>query len=184
MGMPAPAYHTRAMLRDIPEDGNRYELVRGELLVTPAPRPLHELVASRLYQALYRYVEEQGLPHYLVGSRSELSWGDDDTEVQPDMFVVPLEEFRALDWERLRHPLLVVEVLSPSTGRHDRFTKRAEYQRRGVPLYWIVDPDQRQAEVWTPTDQFPIVTRERLEWAPPGAPAAFSLALPELFRPL
>jgi len=184
MGMPAPAYYTRAHLRDIPDDGNRYELVRGELLVTPAPRPLHELVTSRLYRALYVYIEQGGLDLYLVSSRSELSWGDQDTEVQPDMFVVPLEEFRTMDWDRLRHPLLVVEVLSPSSVRHDRFTKRAEYQRRGVPLYWIVDAEYRQVEVWTPEDHFPRVERDALSWVPEGAPAPFSLPVQELFRPL
>lgn len=184
MGMPAPAYYTRAMLRDIPEDGNRYELVRGELLVTPAPRIWHEVVTRRVDAAAVAYVEAQRLPFYVIGSRSELSWGDDDTEVQPDLFVAPLEEVRTMDWARLRRPCLVVEVLSPSTTRHDRFTKRAEYQRRGVPLYWIVDPDQRQAEVWTPEDRFPRVEQARLVWAPEGAVVPFTVDLVKLFRPL
>lgn len=98
--------------------------------------------------------------------------------------MVPLTEARTPDWSKLRRPRLVVEVLSPSTARHDRFTKRAEYQRRGVPLYWIVDPDQQQAEVWTPADHFPTVERERLVWEPEGAAAPFTLLLAELFRPL
>jgi Uma2 family endonuclease len=184
MGMPAPAYFTRAMLRDIPEDGNRYELVRGELLVTPAPRLWHEVVTRRLDMLIVKFVEDQRLPFYVVGARSELSWGDEDTEVQPDLFVVPLAEARTLDWSKLRRPHLIVEVLSPSTARHDRFTKRAEYQRRGVPLYWIVDLDQRQVEVWTPEDHFPTVERERLRWEPEGAAAPFTFDLEELFRPL
>lgn len=184
MGMPAPAYYTRAMLRDIPEDGNRYELVRGELLVTPAPRLWHEVVTKRLDLLIVQYVEAEHLQFYVVGSRSELSWGDDDTEVQPDLFVVPLAEARTLDWSKLRRPPLIVEVLSPSTARHDRFTKRAEYQRRGVPLYWIVDLDHRQVEVWTPDDHFPRVERERVTWEPGGAAAPFALDLQELFRPL
>jgi len=184
MGMPAPAYYTRAMLRELPEDGNRYELVRGELLVTPAPRIWHEVVTRRLDALVVAYVEDQRLPLYVIGSRSELSWGDEDTEVQPDLFVVPLTAVRTLDWARLRRPHPVVEVLSPSTARHDRFTKRAEYQRRGVPLYWIVDPEQRQAEVWTPVDHFPAVERERLRWVPEGAAVPFTVELAELFRPL
>ena len=184
MGMPAPAYYTRAMLRDIPEDGNRYELVRGELLVTPAPRLWHEIVTQRIEHALTAYVHASALPFHVVGSRSEVSWGDDDTEVQPDTFVVPIAQARTLRWEQLTDLFLVVEVLSPSTARHDRFTKRAEYQRRGVPLYWIIDLDQRQAEVWTPEDHFPRVERERLRWAPDGAAAPFTLDVEELFRPL
>ncbi|HTO73236.1 MAG TPA: Uma2 family endonuclease [Gemmatimonadales bacterium] len=182
--MPAPAYYTRDMLRDIPEDGNRYELVRGELLVTPAPRPWHEIVTRRLDAALVAFVS-RAQPHLFVfGSRSEVSWGDNDTEVQPDMFVVPLTDARAMAWDRLRDLRLVVEVLSPSTARHDRFTKRLEYQRRGVPLYWIVDPEERVVEIWTPDDHLPRFERERLVWSPAGAEAVFTMALADLFRPL
>ncbi len=184
MGMPAPAYYSRSMLRDIPEDGNRYELVRGELLVTPAPRLWHEIVTQRLEHWLTAYVRASGLPFHVFGSRSEISWGEDDTEVQPDVFVVPLGQARTLKWERLTDLFLVVEVLSPSTARHDRFTKRAEYQRRGVPLYWIVDPEPRRAEVWTPADHFPTVESERLLWAPEGALEPFTLVLADLFGPL
>ena len=183
MGMPAPAYYTRAMLRDLPDDGNTYELVRGELLVTPAPRLWHEEVSARLFEALRAYVRQHPVGH-VVGSRSEVSWGDEDTEVQPDAFVVPVEEAQTLDWARLRHLLLVVEVLSPSSRRHDRFTKRLEYQRRRVPVYWIVDPDEHVVEVWGPDDHFPAFERERLVWHPAGAGAPCILELIDLFRPI
>ena len=81
-----------------------------------------------------------------------------------------------------RDLLLVAEVLSPSTPRHDRFTKRRRYQEARVPLYWIVDGDARQVEVWTPGDAFPRIERGRLVWQPEGAPAPFTLPLQELFR--
>jgi Uma2 family endonuclease len=184
MGMPAPSYFTREMLRDLPDDGNRYELVRGELLVTPAPRLWHEEVSLRLYVALREFVRAGSLPVHVFGSRSEISWGEEDTEVQPDLFVVPVEEARTLDWARLRHLLLVVEVLSPSTARFDRFTKRLEYQRRRVPLYWVVDPDERVVEAWTPDDHFPRFERERLVWHPGDAASPFALELADLFRPI
>ena len=184
MGMPAPLYYTRDMLRDLPEDGNRYELVRGELLVTPAPRPWHEIVVNRLQRALEEYVERQVPLLYVFGSRSEVSWGDDDTEVQPDVFVLPRSEVRTMRYEEMVGLRLVIEVLSPSTARHDRFTKRLEYQRRGVPLYWIIDLDELMVEIWTPTDHFPAFERERLTWQPEGAEFPFAPALAELFRPL
>ena len=85
--------------------------------------------------------------------------------VQPDVFVVPTEQARALDWSAVHDLLLVAEVLSPSTPRHDRFTKRRRYQEAGVPLYWIVDGDGRQVEVWTPGDAFPRIERDRLALA-------------------
>jgi Uma2 family endonuclease len=89
---------------------------------------------------------------------------------------------RALDWSAVHDLLLVAEVLSPSTPRHDRFTKRRRYQEAGVPLYWIIDGDGRQAEVWTPHDAFPRIERDRLVWQPEGAAAPFTMPLQELFR--
>ena len=74
------------------------------------------------------------LGHALLAP-GDISWGP-DTLVQPDVFVVPLEQARTLDWSRIQDLLLVAEVLSPSSARADRFTKRIEYQRRRVPVYW------------------------------------------------
>ncbi len=170
------------MVRALPDDGNRYEVVRGELLVTPAPRPWHEVVAGRLFEAVQAYLREEPVG-YAFGSRSDISWGS-DTLVQPDLFVVPLEQARTLDWSRMTTLLLVAEVLSPSSARADRFTKRLEYQRQGVPLYWIVDPDERQVEVWTPGDSFPAFERGRVLWHPAGARRPFALDLDRLFRPI
>jgi Uma2 family endonuclease len=102
--------------------------------------------------------------------------------VQPDLFVVPLEQARTLDWASMTDLLLVAEVLSPSSRRADRFTKRLEYQRQRVPLYWIVDSDESHVEVWTPGDTFPRFERERLVWHPAEAGTAFELWLPELFK--
>lgn len=107
-----------------------------------------------------------------------------DILVQPDVFVVPLEEARPLEWSDVRHLLLVAEVLSPSTGRTDRFSKRHWYQEAGVPVYWILDGDARQVEVWTPAARLPGVERERLVWQPANASSPFTLALQELFKPI
>lgn len=61
MGMASPAFYTAEMVRALPHDGNRYETVHGELLVTPAPRPPHQVVLSRLFSKLSRYLEENPL---------------------------------------------------------------------------------------------------------------------------
>jgi Uma2 family endonuclease len=100
------------------------------------------------------------------------------------VFVVDRGEARTLDWSRMRTLLLVAEVLSPSTARGNRFLKGLRYSEAGVPLYWIVDGDDRSVEVWTPADEFPAFERERLVWHPVGARESFTLSLPELFRPL
>ncbi len=118
MGMAAPIFYTAEMVRALPEDGNRYETVRGELLVTPAPRVWHEEIVARLFIALREYLLAEPVGH-AFGSRSDISWGP-DTLVEPDVFVAPFEEVRTLDWARVKTLLLVVEVLSPSSCRADR----------------------------------------------------------------
>jgi Uma2 family endonuclease len=182
MGMAAPTYYTADQVRALPEDGNRYEVVHGEILVTPAPRLLHQEVVRRLLIALSRYLEAEPAGHALLAP-ADISWGP-DTLVQPDVFVVTLEQARTLDWSRIQDLLLVAEVLSPSSARADRFTKRIEYQRRRVPVYWIVDPDERRVEVWTPDDTAPRFERERLVWHPAGARRPFELDLQALFSPI
>ena len=183
MGMPAPAYYTADMVRAIPDDGNIYEVVHGELLVSPAPRPWHEEVAGRLYETVRAYLRNEHVGH-AYGSRSDLSWGLRDVLVAPDLFVVPLEEARQLDWLTLRTVLLAAEVLSPSSIRADRFTKRRLYQERGVPLYWVIDPEERFAEIWRPHDDLPLIERRSLTWTQAGATTPFTLELTELFRPI
>ena len=183
MAMAAPIYYTAEMVRALPDDGSIYEVVHGELLVTPAPRPWHEIVAGRLFESVFTYLKAE--PVGLVfTSRSDLSWGLRDVLVSPDLLVAPLEEARRLDWLALRTPLLIAEVLSPSSLRADRFTKRLLYQEHGVPLYWIVDPDARVVEVWQPSDDQPALERERLSWHPAGAARPFTLELAELFQPI
>src|SRR4029077_8265161 len=146
--------------------GNRYETVRGELLVTPAPRVWHQVVLERLRSALGAYLDRH--PHWqLLAAPADISWTP-DVLVQPDLFVVPTAEVRTLDWNRLRHLELVVEVLSPTTARADRFTKRRLYQEGRVPTYWIVDANEHFVEVWTPAAALPRVERERVDWLPAG----------------
>jgi Uma2 family endonuclease len=182
MGMAAPIYWTAEMVRALPEDGNRYEVVHGELLVTPAPRLWHQEVTGRLFLALRAYLEQERVG-LAFASPADISFAP-DVLVQPDAFVVTLEEARTLRWDGITGLLLAIEVLSPSSTRADRFTKRRWYQEAGVPLYWLVDGDAKQVEVWTPELHFPTVERERLRWHPPGAVTAFELALEELFRPI
>ncbi len=182
MGMVAPVYYTADMVRALPEDGNRYEVVHGELLVTPAPRLWHQELALRLLRAVAAYLDREPVGHLLL-SPADISWGP-DVLVQPDLFVAPLTQVRTLDWAQVKDLLLVIEVLSPASTRADRFTKRRLYQEQGVPLYWVVDGDERLVEAWTPEAHFPVVERERLTRHPSGAGRSFTLDLAELFRPI
>ncbi|HET6700870.1 MAG TPA: Uma2 family endonuclease [Gemmatimonadaceae bacterium] len=183
--MAAPLYHTAEMVRALIDETRhwpRYETVYGELLVTPAPRLWHQEVVARLLVALRAYVTRYPVGHVFT-SPSDISWGS-DTLVQPDVFVVPTEEARTLTWTKVRTLYLAIEVLAPSSMRADRFTKRHLYQDVGIPLYWVIDADERRVEVWTQVDLFPRAERECLVWRPNGTSEPFELPLEELFRPI
>ena len=180
MGMVAPVYYTADMVRALPDDGNRYEVVYGELLASPAPRLWHQKIVARMCAALDGYLRDEPVGEAFTAP-ADISWSR-QVLVQPDVFVVPSAEARTLDWTAIRTLLLAAEILSPSSQRADRFTKRRLYQERSVPIYWVVDGDERQVEVWTPEAEFPVVERERLMWLPTGAERAFTLELEDLFR--
>jgi Uma2 family endonuclease len=182
MGMAATTYYTAEMVRSLPDDGKRYEVVHGELLVTPAPRLWHQEVCARLITALRTYLDREAVG-VVLASPADISWGR-DILVQPDLFVVPVEEARLQDWSKIRHLLLAVEILSPSSTRADRFTKRRLYQERGVPAYWMVDGDAQLVEIWQPDAELPVIERDRLTWRPSGAARPFTLELSTLFRPI
>jgi Uma2 family endonuclease len=178
--MAAMTFYTADMVRALPDDGKRYETVHGELLVTPAPRLWHQVVVQRLSMALGQYLDRHPIGQ-VISSPADISWSP-DTLVQPDVFVAELSEIRTLDWDNVKHLLLAVEVLSPSSVRADRFTKRRLYQEVRVPAYWVVDADRHEIEVWTPDATFPTTERERVTWRPEGAGEEFALELVELFR--
>lgn len=190
MATPEPTYHTADMVRALIDDGRawpRYETIWGELHVTPAPRPWHQLAQERLRDALSTYLKRVPVG-VLFAAPADISWGRDDVLVQPDLFVLPIEQARAATsanaWTRIQHLLLAVEVLSLSSVRADRFTKRTLYQKMGVPLYWIVDVDAHTVEVWTPDAHFPTIERETLTWHPVPDAEPFRYPLADLFQPL
>ena len=185
MVMPAPVFHTAEMVRALMDETRhwpRYETVHGELLVTNAPRPWHQEIVFRMARALHAYTERERCGHVFM-SPADISWSS-DTLVQPDVFVVPVEEARTMKWATVQTLLLAIEVLSPSSVRADRFTKRRLYQEVGIPLYWVLDVDAKTAEVWTPERQLPRVERDALIWMPAGARGPFELGMAELLRPI
>jgi Uma2 family endonuclease len=85
-------------------------------------------------------------------------------------------------WDEITSLLLVIEILSPGTERHDRTVKRRRYQSAGVPEYWIVDLDARLVERWRPGDERPEVLADRLDWRPDAEGDTLELELPALYR--
>lgn len=172
---------TREEVLALPDDGNRYELIDGELLVTPSPRVLHQLAVWALYDRVHPYVRAHRL------GRTGLAPSDLDLEsgqsVQPDVFVVPLRQGRQpIEWADFGIPLVIAEVLSPSTALNDRTKKRRRYQASRVGEYWIVDVDARVVERWRPDDERPEILAEQLEWQPDPNLAPLALDLIDYFR--
>ncbi len=181
MGMPDVLKHwTRAEVLALPDDGRRYELVDGELLVSPAPPYVHQRAVGEFYRRLHDYVDRHQLGEALF-SPSDLDLRAEQL-VQPDLFVVAPPAGRAAEWGEVGIPLLVVEVLSPSTARYDRITKRRRYQRSGIPTYWVVDLDARLVEIWSPDAVAPTIADVSLEWRPKPAVAALVMDLEACFR--
>ncbi|GJG86518.1 hypothetical protein tb265_16990 [Gemmatimonadetes bacterium T265] len=181
-------FHTTEMVDALNDaargTGVRYETVYGELLVTMPPRLWHQIIVDRLVFALRLYALTEPTAGYVSGLESKFTFQRRDTYTMPDVWAASMGEMRELDWFKLTVPLLCAEVLSKSSRRGDRFTKRALYQSRGVPLYWVIDGDRRHAEVWRPHDETPHVETEALVWEPAGAAVPFRYALAELFAPL
>ena len=181
MSMPrTQADWTAERVRALPDDGKRYEVVDGELLVTPSPATPHQRALAELHLRLTPFVRATGIGEVFF-SPSDVQF-DSRTLVQPDLFVVPLSEGRPLrDWSEIQRLLLAVEILSPSTARYDRLTKRRVYQRQGIE-YWIIDIDARVVERWRPGDGRPEILAERLEWQPSEGEVLWVLELESYFN--
>lgn len=165
-------------LERMPDDGNKYEVVRGELFVTPPPSAPHQDIIARLVRTLDRYLEEQGLG-WVHTARSVIRRRGSETE--PDVFV---SHALGADWATTPTPSLVVEVLSRTTRRRDLNQKRAYYlEDVGVPEYWIIDRETRSVTVCRlALDN--VVHADVLEWHPRGATRALWIDLASLFGPV
>jgi Uma2 family endonuclease len=181
MGMPAPQLEwTAEMAMALPEDGNRYEVLDGELFVTPAPSWRHQTALEVLFIGLREYVRA----HRLGWTR----WSPADIRfsprrlVQPDTFVVPWRvEGAPRSWADIKSLLLAIEAISPTTARADRHRKRLIYQGEGVPEYWIIDAEARLVERWRPDDVRPEILLDELVWQPRAVVEPFRMDLAAYF---
>jgi Uma2 family endonuclease len=183
--MPTPLAGRRYTVDELhlfPDDGNRYEIVRGELLVTPAPSAVHQLVVGEIQYRIHAYLEALGRLARVLAGPADIIY-DEETWVQPDILVVPAHEV-SLDWRTYRSLLLVVEVLSPSSARSDRLVKRAAYQEHGVGTYWVVDHEARAAEEWRPGDEVARIVTDKLLWQFSPASATLTINLADIWAAL
>jgi Uma2 family endonuclease len=125
-----------------PDDGNRYELVNGVLVVTPAPGYTHQLVATRLTILLGIHAPTD----FNVVSPVGMNIAPDHHRI-PDLAVVRTEQMLpGMDYPDTP-PALVVEVASPSTAKQDRSTKKDEYAAFGIESYWLIAPDHQKPQI-------------------------------------
>jgi Uma2 family endonuclease len=168
---------TRADLDRFPEDGIRYEVLDGDLLVTPLPAGIHLRLAPRLTVLISVYCQ-----HHRIGfvtAPGAVPYGD--SELQPDIAAV-LDPTLPIDAPTADFPLpsLVIEILSPSTKHRDRGVKRDAYLRWGIPEYWIVDPETRDVTIVRPSRDDERVV-DTLRWQPQPDLPALEIKLAELF---
>jgi Uma2 family endonuclease len=164
-------------LHRLPDDGNRYEVIRGELFVTPPPACEHEAILVRLQRRLAPYVDDQRIGN-IFHPRAVLRF--DGSEAEPDLFVRPGRLAAVASWDDAPAPLLVVEVLSDTTRTRDLVHKRGFYLRAGVADYWVIDAGTRTVRVVRRGEQ-DVVEESTVRWHPAGATRPLELAVPSLF---
>src|SRR5512143_3059358 len=176
MAITVPHY-TVDDLANFPDDGNRYELLDGVLLVTPGASLGHQVIASRIQARLSNAVQLPGLA-YVVGPGVVVRLPN--TQLQPDILVFPATYKADTDWRKIKDNWLAVEVLSRSSKIYDREFKKDAYFALGVQQVWLVDRWTKSIEVWRSPGSKKVV-RDTLRWRAPQGGAAMVLDLAEVF---
>src|SRR6266576_3169253 len=159
MAISVPLY-TVDDLEHFPDDGNRYELLDGVLLVTPQAAAVHQIVASRIQFELTTFLQKPGLAH-VVGPGAVVRMPR--TQLQPDILVYPARFSPTTDWRKITEHWLAVEVLSRSSRVYDREFKRDAYFALGLQQVWLVDWRDRAVEVCSGKGKSRVV-RGRVRW--------------------
>jgi Uma2 family endonuclease len=179
MGMPLAV--PRLSIADLdqwPRDGNRYELLSGLLLVTPAPGPIHQLVLGRLAAAVSGYLGLDG-PAFAVSPG--VIQQSDDTQLEPDLLVVPGHFRWSPSWRLFRDWWLAVEVSGSGSRVYDRDFKAPAYLDLGVREVWRIDLTERTVDRFTPGVSSESRFAESITWHPPEMSHQFRLGCHDLF---
>jgi Uma2 family endonuclease len=179
MALSIPRY-TVDDLERFPEDGNRYELLDGMLIVTPFPEPVHQVAAMELKIRIWNALTKPGFAEVLgpaVVTRPP------DTQLQPDILVYPIGSARIRDWTDITEHWLAVEILESASRVYDREFKRDAYFALGVQAVWLVDIEDRSVEVWRARTEHEVV-RDVIRWSAPTTDVVVTIDLVELFAEL
>jgi Uma2 family endonuclease len=147
----ADASWDRTKWEQLPDDGNRYEIIDGVLYMTTAPSAFHQWILRQLFVTLYQQIDSTGVGITLWSPIGVFMPGCDP--VQPDLLVIRTAELAIIHDRRIYGvPALLIEVLSPTNAEKDTEIKRKAYAQAGVPEYWIVRPSTRDLLVYTDPD--------------------------------
>jgi Uma2 family endonuclease len=185
MGMPTHYEKWTVDLLDaLPPSSDRFELIDGELYVTPSPGFAHQSVVSRLAAKLIPYVLAVGGCEAIVSPSDLWRSPREENRIQPDIYVVRHRDGRLPSYPfHLSELLLAVEVLSPSSAWTDREVKRRVYLDEGVAEYWAVDLDERSVTRWRKPETAELFTAS-IDWRPRLDVAPLVIELPSLFEAL
>ena len=179
MAIAIPRY-TIEDLESFPDDGNRYELLDGMLLVTPLAARSHQIVANRIQSRLTTALEWPG--HGFVTGPGVVVRAP-RTQLQPDLLVTPSRFSPDIEWDKISEHWLAVEVLSRSSRVYDREFKRDAYFALGVKQVWLVDRRAKCLEVSVAPGSYEIV-RDTIRWCVRTLELIVSISLDEVFAGL
>jgi Uma2 family endonuclease len=175
MALTVPRY-TVADLDLLPDDGNRYEVLAGTLLVTPSPGSAHQGAAATLAAMFAPQLLGRRLRLFSPGVVTVPPL----TQLEPDLLVVPPRFAPGVPWAEITEHWLAVEILSRSSRVYDREFKRDAYLALGVREVWLVDVRDRNVEVCVRPGEGRVV-RDVLTWSPPDGDVSVRIELVELF---
>ena len=176
MALTVPRY-TVADLDLLPDDGNRYEVLAGTLLVTPSPSLAHQGVAARLSALFASHLLARRLALFSPGVVTLPPL----TQLEPDLLIVPPRFTLDTLWAEITEYWLAVEIFSRSSRVYDREFKRDAYLALGVREVWLVDVRDRSIEVCTQPGAGRLV-RDAVTWSMPDGDASVHVELTELFE--
>jgi len=138
---------TRHDYQDMPDGPPYYQVIEGDLVMSPSPNTFHQTIALRIGSVIHQYLEKNPIGEVFVAPL-DVFLGDINV-FQPDVLFVS-DRRRSIITEKGIEgaPDLVVETLSPSTARYDKGSKRKIYARFGVQEFWLVDPETRTIQVY------------------------------------
>lgn len=164
----------------LPNDGNRYEIIAGDLYVTPPPTLTHQKIIMNLSYVLEGFIRAHGLGQLYPGPVDVLFAEGD--YLAPDLVFVRADRTQILKERGVEGaPDLVIEVVSPSTAGRDRTLKRERYAAFGVAEYWVVDANTRRVEIYRGSETAEIAT-DAFTWQPVDGGPELRISVADLLR--